>query len=93
MSPTARVARDSSVESSRNRDANVEKLKLPSSRRSPAARTSQEEAEDEADLKAELKMALKESQADQEDGMIGLGISQRLNSVTHDESSSESEEE
>lgn len=93
MSPAARNARDSSVESSRNRDADVEELKLPSPRRSPPAQTPQEEAEDEADLEAELEMALEESQDDQEEGVVGLGISEGVNGVMHDESSSESEEE
>lgn len=93
MSPAARIARDDSVESQRNRNADVEELKLPSPRRSPPVRTPQEEAEDEADLEAELEMALEESQADQEDGGVGLGITNGTSGVAHDESSSESEEE
>ena len=94
MSPAARNARrDESTDSHRNRDADVEELKLPSPRRSPPARTPQEEAEDEADLEAELEMALEESQADQEEGGVGLGINGGANGAVHDESSSESEEE
>ena len=94
MSPGARISRrDDSVDSMRNRDTDVEELTLPSPRRSPPGRTPQQEEEDEADLEAELEMALEGSQADQEEGVMGLGINSGTNGAMHDESSSESEEE
>ncbi|KAL8830348.1 MAG: hypothetical protein Q9191_001489 [Dirinaria sp. TL-2023a] len=99
MSPAARDRRrDVSEESQGSRDADTtQELKPPSPRRSPLARTPQQEAEDEAELEAELEMALEESTNHEESG-VGLGIYDGIadgavNGVVHDESSSESEEE